>query len=645
MKSACDRRTINSVVRKLTRQHGENAAADIRRGVTGCARVWPSSGVRGQSFAEFCTAQYVRPGKARKQLLRRLDEVHESVHGALNAAVKVATAGLHIANLPLTAADHLIGAYSPTSHVEEDYRDAGIGALAQLNFGTDDRTAPRTRHGWAERRMGEVGLEVVPAKLNAEYAAAEAAASTFISKYNLRVDNIDFGDPAARFPRGTSLVSHWGLRDYMMELYGQRDALGKQRALLSLLRRVADGEIPREMLDSSDVIWDLPGKKLRSSGRTTPARSHGPLRWSVFRDVWKVHKKMDPHRRFGNLIDNKFLGEREMTEENVVNLLTSILASPLAARAAKFLSDRLGRDLEPFDIYYRDFTSGGAEKSKLRFDIGKRYPTSEALHAAIPGILGKLGWQRDRAHWIASKIRVDNGRSAGHAWPPYTAHDLQLLRVRVGKKGINEIEFDTYMHELGHCVEGVLTSYEMDYNVLWGVPNVAFTEGFAFTFQDRTDEMLGRRRKPADDTLTVQRFWEPYEIAGSALTEIRFFHWLYEHPNATAAQMMRAVREIGDAVWAEFYAPIFGDEGHGLMSVYSHMLWGDFYLAEYPLGLIIAYQVRRHLGERPLAEEMERLCAAGRIYPDSWMKRAVGSDISTAPLLEDTERALTRLGY
>jgi hypothetical protein len=81
------------------------------------------------------------------------------------------------------------------------------------------------------------------------------------------------------------------------------------------------------------------------------------------------------------------------------------------------------------------------------------------------------------------------------------------------------------------------------------------------------------------------------------------------------------------------------------MSVYSHMLWGRFYLAEYPLGYIIAYQVRRYLrGRTDLAAEMTRMCRLGDIYPDAWMSAAVGERVSVEPMLQDAAVALERLG-
>jgi hypothetical protein len=97
-------------------------------------------------------------------------------------------------------------------------------------------------------------------------------------------------------------------------------------------------------------------------------------------------------------------------------------------------------------------------------------------------------------------------------------------------------------------------------------------------------------------------------------------------------------------MWAQHCAPVFGPDGHGLLGVYSHMLWGALYLAEYPLGYIIAHQVRRHLRDKNVAEEMTRVCRLGDIYPDAWMQAAVGSPVSLAPMLDDAASALDRLG-
>lgn len=628
----------------LGQQHGAKLARDIARGVRHCALVWDWAKSDPEKFVAFCGRQYCPPGKARHTLLVRLDEVIGFAGGVFSMVSKVNRAGLDIADAPLTPADEVFGAFSTSTHWGEDLRTFRVAALAQLNFGTDDLTPPRTREGWAARRLSRVGRTVIPAALSAEATMRAAEVDQFVSSFNLHLDKIDFPDPSIQFPKDTVRISHWGLRDFMTSLNGQDNALPRQRAIRDLMRRVVDGEIPREAVNNPRARWRLGEGTVEEGGASRPATPTGPLRWEKFKAVYDVQRRIDPHTVYGNIIDNKFKLEREIPEEKIVKILTDILSSPVVAKVARYLEGKLGRPIEPHDLYIKAGFQSGTKPAPLPFDIGKRYPDAASLTAAIPGILVKLGFAPARAKWIGSKIRVDNSRSAGHAWQPGTALDRALLRVRIDQGGVNEEEFGTFMHELGHSTEQVLTSYGMDYKALWGVPNTAFTEGFAFTFQAKADFILGRKESADADATILQRLWEVFEISGPSLTEIRFFHWLYAHPEATALEMHREIRRIGDEVWAEFYARIFGPEGHGLMSVYSHMLWCSFYLADYSMGYVIAYQVRKFLSTRKFAPEMERICALGSIYPESWMKAAVGESISAQPLLRDAAAACARMG-
>ncbi|MCE9582357.1 MAG: hypothetical protein K8T20_07680 [Planctomycetes bacterium] len=626
----------------LEKRFGAKFAKDIARGVDFGSRVWDWKGSDAAAFVEFCEKHYHPPGKARSGLLRRLDEIHHLVSGSFNVIAKTTRAGLDMAEVELTASEELFGAFSPGTHLDEDLRTFNVAALAQLNFGTDDLDPPTTREGWAARRVSKIGRTVIPADLLAEASKRQAEVDRFVSGFNLHLDKIDYTDSSVKFPKDTVRISHWGLRDYMTSLNGQENALPRQRAIRDLMRRVVDGEIPREIVDNPKLRWRQADNTVTGNGAPHAAAMTGPLRWEQFKKAYDVQRRIDPHTQFGNIIDNKFKAEREIPEEKIVRILEDVLSAPVAEQVARFVEKRLGRALEPHDVYFRSFQAG-TKKSPLGFDISKRYPDAAALTRAIPGILVKLGFKKDRAEWIGARIQVDNSRSAGHAWGPATSQDIARLRVRVEKGGINEEEFGTFMHELGHCTEQVLTSYGMDYKSLWGVPNTAFTEGFAFTFQDKADFILGRKAALDADITMLQRFWEVFEITGPALTEIRFFHWLYETPGASAADMHAAIRRIGDEVWTQYYARIFGNEGHGLMSVYSHMLWCSFYIADYSMGYVIAYQVRKFLATRKFAPEMERLCALGCIYPEPWMKAAVGQSISAVPLLEDVGRACKRV--
>jgi hypothetical protein len=501
---------------------------------------------------------------------------------------------------------------------------------------------PRTREAWASRRLSKLGRTAVPADLRAEASKREAEIDVFSSGFNLHLDKIEYTDSSVSFPKDTVRISHWGLRDYMTGLNGQENALPRQRAIRDLMRRVVDGEIPKEAIGNPKVRWRQRDGTIHEGGLVRPATPMGSLRWEQFKKAYDVRRRIDPHTFYGNIIDEKFKVDREIPEEKVVKILEDILSAPALEKIARVVELKLGRPIEPHDIYFKRFQAG-PKKAPLSFDIRKRYPDAKALTAAIPGILVRLGFSRPRAKWIGERIRVDNSRAAGHAWEPGTSFDVSLLRVRINKGGVDEESFSIFMHELGHCTEQVLSSYKMDFKSLWGVPNTAYTEAFAFTFQDKADFVLGRKMKVDPDLTMVQRLWETFEICGPSLVEIRFFHWLYAHPEATAAEMNAEIRRIGDEIWAKYHARIFGTEGYGLLSVYSHILWCWFYLADYSMGYVIAYQVRKFLSTRKFAPEMERMCSLGGIYPESWMKAAVGQSVSAAPLLRDAEAASSRI--
>ena len=119
------------------------------------------------------------------------------------------------------------------------------------------------------------------------------------------------------------------------------------------------------------------------------------------------------------------------------------------------------------------------------------FATVADFQASLPGLLARLGFAADRAAWLAERIVVDSARGAGHALGAVRREDRSHLRTRVGEAGMDYKAFNVAMHELGHNVEQVFSLDGIDNWWLAGVPNNAFTEAFAFLFQERDLEMLG----------------------------------------------------------------------------------------------------------------------------------------------------------
>jgi oligoendopeptidase F len=206
--------------------------------------------------------------------------------------------------------------------------------------------------------------------------------------------------------------------------------------------------------------------------------------------------------------------------------------------------------------------------------------------------------------------------------------------------------FNIAIHELGHNVEQVVSMSLVDHTLLMGVPNTGFTEAFAFLFQARDLELLGQTSPAGSDVeamRTLDRFWSTYEIAGVAMLDIEIWHWMYDHPEATPAELREAVLELARGVWNRYYAPVFGVRDVVLPAIYSHIVAYGLYTPDYPLGFIITSQVEEYMRSRDLATEMERMCRLGRIAPDVWMELAVGEPVSSRVLLEAAEAAIEAL--
>jgi len=260
----------------------------------------------------------------------------------------------------------------------------------------------------------------------------------------------------------------------------------------------------------------------------------------------------------------------------------------------------------------------------------------------LPEILTRLGFNPETAAYLESKITVDPSRGAGHAMGAMRREDNAHLRTRIPEGGMRYKGYNIAVHELGHCVEQVFSLNRIDHTLLAGVPNTAFTEAFAFVFQSRDLELLGLAAPDAQAAHlnALDTYWGACEIAAVGLVDIRVWNWMYEHPDATPAELKAAVVEIARQVWNSYFAPLFGVRDVILLAIYSHMIDSGLYLPDYALGHIISFQIERYLQDKNLGTEMERMCRLGMLTPDGWMSAAVGSPVSVEPLLEAVREAV-----
>jgi hypothetical protein len=239
------------------------------------------------------------------------------------------------------------------------------------------------------------------------------------------------------------------------------------------------------------------------------------------------------------------------------------------------------------------------------------------------------------------RIVVDPARGAGHAMGAERRQDQAHLRTRFGTDGMDYKGYNIAIHELGHNVEQVFSLHRIDHWALRSVPGAAFTEAIAFVFQNRNLELLGIDQAPAGAELqALTTLWSAFEIAGVSLVDMRLWRWLYQHPQATPAELRQATLKIAREVWNSYYAPVLGTPDCELLAIYSHMVSYPLYLPNYAIGELIAFQVAGALGDGEFGAEVERMTRQGNLTPDAWMRGAVAAPVSASALLAAARSAL-----
>jgi len=220
------------------------------------------------------------------------------------------------------------------------------------------------------------------------------------------------------------------------------------------------------------------------------------------------------------------------------------------------------------------------------------------------------------------------------------------LRTRVGPDGMDYKGYNIAVHEMGHNVEQIYSLNRVDHTLLAGVPNTAFTEALAFVFQGRDLELLGLA-KPSEESRaleTLDAFWGTAEIASVALVDMAVWHWMYDHPEATPAELREATIGIAKKVWNETWAPILGVKDSTLLAIYSHMISNVLYLPDYPIGHFIAFQIQEQMDRAgAIGPEFERMARLVNIAPDLWMEQATGKPVGPEALLAATGKALAKI--
>ncbi|MBR4975403.1 MAG: hypothetical protein IKY60_07470, partial [Bacteroidales bacterium] len=634
--------TIAKAVDAVSGKAYDDALA--QKGIIQVASLWRSEDGTPEEFIQFVSDNIMPDEQSRRVLFNKLSTAFESIYGAANQLTVDLLLPVHLSGGELTDIDYIFSGYSPSAHFSDDMYANKVAFITALNFPSyslaqkNELGREWSREQWAYARMGDIFTNRVPAWVNQESNSAYSNGENYIASYNIMMGHLLSESGEKLFPEDMVLLSHWNLRDEIKSNYADvPNAFEKQQMIYKVMEHIACQTIPEGVINNPEYDWAPYSNKVYKDGKEVSLSAEGARRYQMILDIYKAGLNLDKFNTDLNTgIKRNFEGDVEISDKDVEEMFINLITSDEIRQVAQIIKERLGRDLQPYDIWYDGFKSRSTiSEDELTAKTRKLYPDAKAFEKDMPNMLQNLGFTSQDAKYLSSKIVVEGARGSGHAWGAVGRWEPSRLRTRIGDKGMDYKGYNIAVHEFGHNVEQTLSLYDVDHYMLRGVPNTAFTEALAFIFQKRDLKLLGYPQQ-VDDNTTLDIFWGAYEIMGVSLVDMYAWRWLYENPDATAGQLRDAVISIAKEVWNKYYEPVLGTHDSPILAIYSHMVNSPMYLPNYPIGHIIEFQLEEHLAgmsDKEFAQEIKRIFTIGTLTPHLWMEEAVGSKVSTEPLI------------
>ena len=641
----------DTLISSLVKKFGAAHELRIKKRIPQLVALWTEKDGSQDVFSEFCHNNFIASDDILEKTAKRLESNFESLYGYYNRISTDLKVPLHLEIGEVFPIDELFGGYEPFSHMTEDFFNNKIGFVVLLNFPyyslaeKAEAASSWNRRQWAYARLGDIFASRIPSELLLKEGEAMSNADSYISNYNIYMGNLVDDQNKTLFPEDMKLITHWGLRDELKSNYSNKEnGLVKQKMVYQVMKNIIAQTIPESVINSNKYKWNPFSNRLFKDGKEIKFKPEPDTRYEKLLNLFKAGREVDAFcPNFPTMIERKFNRDMELSQEEVEKIFIQLLSSAQVKQVGAFISQRLGRNLEPFDIWYDGFKARGTISGEILDNAClKKYPNKDAYEKDLPEILVRLGFNKEKAKQICSHITVDASRGAGHALGAEMKSDKARLRTRITEKGMNYKGYNIAIHEFGHNVEQTLSLQDVDFYMMRGVPNTAFTEALAFIFQKRDLELLGIKDNDPNKfhMMALDNFWACYEIMGVSLVDMYVWKWLYKNPEATPAQLKEQVILIAKDVWNKYYAEVFGSKDEPILAIYSHMIDYPLYLSAYPLGHLIDFQIEKQIHGKSFAEEVQRIYTKGRLIPQVWMKEAVGKEISCGPILEATFDAL-----
>ncbi|MGH8541303.1 MAG: hypothetical protein ACRETW_12470, partial [Stenotrophobium sp.] len=419
---------------ELVARYGEVQRARVEQGVRQVAEFWRADDGDALAFDDFVRGNFAGDAATLDAMFNRYQSNLEQLDGHLHEINRVFREPVDLDEGPLMPYDNMFAGYDPGAHVSDDFFQNKLAFVVLLNFPLTTlqqrltEGSHWTRRQWAETRLAERFSKRIPAAVNQAIAQAGADSERYIDEYNIWMYHLLDAQNQRLFPPKLRLLSHWNLRDEIKADYSDGAAgLPKQRMIAQVMERIVTQQIPAIAVNNPAVDWnpytnavqpaalmDADGVKPAVDPQNTPEPD---TRYAMLLEDFQAMRKADPYSPTApTYIQRDFDEGMQIPEARVQAMLEQVLSSPYVVQTGQLIERRLGRPLEPFDIWYNGFRPRGQyTESQLDAIVAKKYPDAGAYKKDIPQLLEKLGFSAEKAQYLAGNIMVDPARGSGHA--------------------------------------------------------------------------------------------------------------------------------------------------------------------------------------------------------------------------------------
>lgn len=641
--------TIVKVIDNITSEHDASDRDRIEKGVRQLARNWRGTDGSEGDFIVFCNENILGDD----ELISNLGSISNNLVALWGYSSKIRFNFTESENFTDTQELQSDSFFRQSLPSMDPYKGK-LALFVQLNYPCYN-LEEKSLHGqeWSREKWAMVALgDVYARRGDSDFKrVAEEESDIFIKymqHYFLRMDHVCLEDGSYPFPEGSLLHSHRGLRDNCKEEYTRPGGHDRQRLTGKVIEHILLGTVPQEFLSDTTTWWnpwsdelyrEIDGKKEK-----VEFAFEGAVRYEGFRSLFLNRSSEDNLYYDGSTVITRTFNSHNLDVDEVEKILRDFLSDPVIAEAGGLIESRLGRSLEPFDIWY----SGFQEQSLYQADYldsvtMSRYPDPASLQKDVPVILVNMGFSATEAAHIGRHTTIRPVISGGYTSSPPLRGDNALMTTMFSPDGLDYKSYRVAMHELGHVVCAVYSADQADNFLLAGVPTNGITEAMAELLAYKNVEGLGLTGSSLEERehmLSLAALWYLVEMGGQALTEIETWKWIYANPDATGGEVREAVISITEDIWNAYFSEIFGVSDQHILSIYNHFITGSLYLYNYFLGNVIMYQLHSEFRSNDLAENLKRACKEGATLPDQWMIIAVGEKISPEPVIEASNDAI-----